>query len=187
MDNNAANDIKYEMIACVINSGFADTVTDAARKAGARGGTILHCRGSAVKKAQEKFGIYIQPEKDLVLMVVPADVRDAVLHSIYTEAGLATQGQGIVFALPVSRAVGLLKKEGMITVDGNGYICLTEAGEAKAKHIYERHTVLSRLFIGLGVDEETAVEDACRIEHYISDRTFDAVKAHMEKYGVSTK
>ena len=87
----------------------------------------------------------------------------------------------------VSRAVGLLKKEGMITVDGNGYISLTEAGEAKAKHIYERHTVLSRLFIGLGVDEETAVEDACRIEHYISDRTFDAIKAHMEKYGVSTK
>ncbi|MBQ6293289.1 MAG: metal-dependent transcriptional regulator [Lachnospiraceae bacterium] len=97
-------------------------------------------------------------------------------------------GESMGFSKPsVSRAVGLLKKEGMITVDGNGYICLTEAGEAKAKHIYERHTVLSRLFIGLGVDEETAVEDACRIEHYISDRTFDAVKAHMEKYGVSTK
>ncbi len=97
-------------------------------------------------------------------------------------------GESMGFSKPsVSRAVGLLKKEGMITVDGNGYISLTKAGEAKAKHIYERHTVLSRLFIGLGVDEETAVEDACRIEHYISDRTFDAIKAHMEKYGVSTK
>ena len=86
----------------------------------------------------------------------------------------------------VSRGVGLLKKEGLITVDDSGYISLTEAGRTRAQHIYERHTVLTKLFVGLGVDEETAVEDACRIEHYISDETFDAIKAHMIRYGVKT-
>ncbi len=83
----------------------------------------------------------------------------------------------------VSRAIGLLKKDGLARVDEFGSIRLTEAGEAKARSIYERHTVLSRLFMNLGVDEETATEDACRIEHYISDKSFNAIKAHMLKYG----
>ena len=82
----------------------------------------------------------------------------------------------------VSRAVGLLKMEGFITTDRSGYITLTESGEALAKRIYERHTVLTGLFVNLGVDEKTAAEDACRIEHYISDATFNAIKAHMKKY-----
>ena len=83
----------------------------------------------------------------------------------------------------VSRAVGLLKKEGMIMMDSAGYITLTEAGEEKAKRIYERHTLLTQLLINLGVDEQTAAYDACRVEHYISDTTFDAIKAHVKKYG----
>ena len=83
----------------------------------------------------------------------------------------------------VSRAVGLLKKEGYIKVDGQGSITLTETGEEIARRIYERHTLLSQLFINIGVDEKTAAEDACRIEHYISDDTFAAIKAHMAKYG----
>ena len=83
----------------------------------------------------------------------------------------------------VSRAVGLLKKDGLLQMDEMGYLKLTAAGEEKAKRIYERHTVLSRLFMNLGVDEETATEDACRIEHYISDKSFEAIKAHMRKYG----
>lgn len=83
----------------------------------------------------------------------------------------------------VSRAIGLLKKDGLARIDEFGSIKLTEAGEAKARSIYERHTVLSRLFMNLGVDEETATEDACRIEHYISDKSFNAIKAHMLKYG----
>lgn len=92
-------------------------------------------------------------------------------------------GEYMGFSKPsVSRAVGLLKKDGLIITDEMGYIKLTEAGTEKAKQIYERHTVLTKLFIALGVDEETAVNDACRIEHYISDKTFDAIKAHMEKY-----
>ena len=83
----------------------------------------------------------------------------------------------------VSRGLSLLKDEGLIKKDESGYIKLTEAGSILAKRIYERHTVLSRLFMDLGVDEKTATEDACRIEHYISDMTFDAIKAHMLKYG----
>ena len=83
----------------------------------------------------------------------------------------------------VSRGLSLLKDEGLIKKDESGYIKLTEAGSILAKRIYERHTVLSRLFMDIGVDEKTATEDACRIEHYISDATFDAIKAHMLKYG----
>ena len=82
----------------------------------------------------------------------------------------------------VSRAVGLLKKDGLLQMDETGCLKLTEAGAEKARRIYERHTVLSRLLMNLGVDEATATEDACRIEHYISDRSFDAIKAHMVKY-----
>jgi len=83
----------------------------------------------------------------------------------------------------VSRAMGLLKDEGLVKKDSNGYYKLTEAGEILAKRIYERHTVLTEMFINLGVDETTATEDACRVEHYISDKTFDAIKAHMMKCG----
>ncbi len=93
-------------------------------------------------------------------------------------------GEYMGFSKPsVSRALGLLKDEGLIKKDENSYIRLTKAGEILAKNIYERHTVLSDLFIRLGVDKKTATEDACRIEHYISDKTFDAIKKHIEKYG----
>ena len=82
----------------------------------------------------------------------------------------------------VSRAVGLLKKNGYILVDKDGYITLTEAGEAVAQKIYERHTILSGLLVALGVNPETAAEDACRMEHAISDETFAAIKRHVEQY-----
>lgn len=86
-------------------------------------------------------------------------------------------GEYMGFSKPsVSRAVGLLKKEGLAETDDQGFIQLTEEGLLRAKRIYERHTVLSKLFIALGVDEKTATDDACRIEHYLSDQTFDAIK-----------
>ena len=83
----------------------------------------------------------------------------------------------------VSRAIGLLKRDGLVQTDELGYLELTPEGKAQAKGIYERHTVLTKLFINLGVDEKTAAEDACRIEHYISETTFEAIKAHMEAHG----
>lgn len=82
----------------------------------------------------------------------------------------------------VSRAVGLLKKDGYLLMDGEGFLTLTEEGRALAERIYERHTVLTAVLEALGVDKETAAEDACKIEHDISDRTFDAIKAHMKTY-----
>ena len=82
----------------------------------------------------------------------------------------------------VSRAVGLLKKDGYLLMDGGGFLTLTEEGRALAERIYERHTVLTAALEALGVDKETAAEDACKIEHDISDRTFDAIKAHMKTY-----
>ena len=82
----------------------------------------------------------------------------------------------------VSRAVGLLKKDGYLLMDGEGFLTLTEEGRALAEQIYERHTVLTAALEALGVDKETAAEDACKIEHDISDRTFDAIKAHMKTY-----
>ena len=81
----------------------------------------------------------------------------------------------------VSRAVGLLKNGGYIQVDKDGSITLTETGRATAQKIYERHTVLSSLLIALGVSAETAAEDACRLEHAISDESFEAIKAHLDK------
>ena len=82
----------------------------------------------------------------------------------------------------VSRAVGLLKKDGYLLMDGEGFLTLTEEGRALAERIYERHTVLTAALEALGVDKETAAEDACKIEHDISDRSFDAIKAHMKTY-----
>ena len=83
----------------------------------------------------------------------------------------------------VSRAVGLLKKDGYLLMDEEGFLTLTEEGRALAERIYERHTVLTAALEALGVDKETAAEDACKIEHDISDRTFEAIKAHMKQYG----
>jgi Mn-dependent DtxR family transcriptional regulator len=82
----------------------------------------------------------------------------------------------------VSRAVGLLKKDGYLLMDEEGFLTLTEAGRVLAERIYERHTVLAAALEALGVDKETAAEDACKIEHDISDRSFDAIKAHMKTY-----
>ena len=80
----------------------------------------------------------------------------------------------------VSRAMSILKKNGYITVDADGYIWLTPSGLDIAQSMYTRHTVLTQLLIELGVDEKTAAEDACRIEHVISEKSFAAVKTHLE-------
>jgi len=76
----------------------------------------------------------------------------------------------------VSRAMGILRSGEYIVVDKDGSITLTESGKEIAEKIFERHTVLSRLLMRLGVAEETAVEDACRLEHAISDESFQAIK-----------
>jgi Mn-dependent DtxR family transcriptional regulator len=83
----------------------------------------------------------------------------------------------------VSRAMGILKNGNYIVIDEQGYITLTTEGSKIAKKIYERHVVISELLMELGVDMKTAEEDACRIEHVISDKTFKALKKHRKEYG----
>ena len=79
----------------------------------------------------------------------------------------------------VSRAVSKLKQDEYIIVDGDGHIALTEKGHQLASTIYERHVVLSKMLVDLGVDEQTAADDACRMEHVISDTSFKAIKDHI--------
>lgn len=81
----------------------------------------------------------------------------------------------------VSRAVGILKNGDYIIVDRYGYITLTDLGKSVAKKIYERHTILTEVLISLGVSEKSASEDACKIEHVISDESFEAIKKHIRK------
>ena len=79
----------------------------------------------------------------------------------------------------VSRAVGLLKEGGLITVEKEGYIRLTDKGRTLAEKILERHTILTELLVRMGISREVASNDACRIEHVISDETFEAIRNHM--------
>ena len=81
----------------------------------------------------------------------------------------------------VSRGLKILRENSYIYIDRNGYITLSKTGREVAEKIYERHQVLSALLVKIGVDEETATEDACRIEHVISDTTFNAVKKAINK------
>ena len=85
----------------------------------------------------------------------------------------------------VSRAVSLLKQGGYLLMDKDGFLTLTPSGEEIAVKIYERHTVLSKALMTLGISKKAAAEDACKIEHVISDETFEAIKAHLDKYYVS--
>ena len=83
----------------------------------------------------------------------------------------------------VSRAVGLLKSGGYILVDKDGFITLTDSGEKVAMKIYERHTILSQMLVLLGVDPQIAAEDACKLEHAISDESFETIKKHLKNAG----
>ncbi len=99
--------MSYEVIFCIVNAGFSDIVMDAAKEVGARGGTVIHARGTANKEAEQFFHITIQPDKEIVMILVPAEIKDAVLHALYRNAGLKTDGQGIAFSMAVDDVVGL--------------------------------------------------------------------------------
>ena len=110
------------------------------------------------------------------------------LESIYVLSQKGAQvrsvdvGEYLGYSKPsVSRAVGLLKSGGYLLMDKDGSLSLTEAGLEVAKKIYERHTFLSSLLERIGVSAETAAADACKIEHAISDESFEAIKAYIEK------
>ena len=106
------------------------------------------------------------------------------IHVLYKKTGAVRAidvGEYMGYSKPsVSRAMGILKNAGYITVDRHGYITLTDAGLEVAQKMYERHTLLTELLVRLGVDRETAVDDACKIEHHISETTFDAIKKFVD-------
>ncbi len=97
----------HELVVAVINKGFSETVMEAARPAGAGGGTIIHARGAAPQEASHFFGITIQPEKEMMLIVVDKEHKVPVMQAISRAAGLQTAGHGIVFSLPITELMGL--------------------------------------------------------------------------------
>ncbi len=101
------NKYNYEVIMCIVNSGFSDDVMEAAREFGARGGTVIRARGTANVEAEKLAGIAIQPEKEIVMILVESAIKDSILHALYKAVGLKTPGQGIAFSMPVDDVVGL--------------------------------------------------------------------------------
>lgn len=98
---------KFEVIIAFVNSGFSDLVMNAAREEGARGGTIVHARGTGTAEMEKKYNIIITPDKEMIMILVNQAIKDKVLSAIYKAAGLGTDGQGIAFTLPVEDVVGL--------------------------------------------------------------------------------
>ena len=94
----------FEVILVLVNSGFSETVMNAARE---EGGTIIHARGTGTKEMEKKYGIIITPDKEVIMILVKSTIRDAVLSAVYHAAGLGTDGKGIAFSLPVESVVGL--------------------------------------------------------------------------------
>lgn len=100
-----------EAIFCIVNAGFSEAVMDAARKVGAKGGTVIHARGTANKEAELKFNIPVQPDKEIVMILADKKIKDDILRALYENVGLDTEGQGIAFSLPVSDVVGLMDEK----------------------------------------------------------------------------
>ena len=98
---------RHEVIMCIVNSGFSEAVMDAARELGARGGTVIRGRGTANLEAEKLYGIAIQPDKEIVMILVDSNLKNDILHALYKAVGLNTPGQGIAFAMPVEDVVGL--------------------------------------------------------------------------------
>ncbi len=104
-----AENFNYELVVCIVNAGFSTNVMEAARSAGAKGGTILRARGSANPESEEFFNITIQPDKETLLILVPTSIKDDVVKAVYKECGPATDAQGITFSLPVNRTTTIME------------------------------------------------------------------------------
>ncbi len=102
---------EYEVIMVIVNDGYSDLVMDAAKKAGAKGGTILSARGTGNKDMEKFFGIVITAEKEIVMIIVPKEIKDDVLGAISKECGITTKGQGIAFSLKASDVTGIVENE----------------------------------------------------------------------------
>lgn len=97
----------FELIIAIINRGYSDTVMEASRAAGAKGGTVLQARGAGSHEAEKFFGISIQPEKEIVLILTEAETKRAIMKAVCQSAGLNTPGRGLTFSLPVDDVLGM--------------------------------------------------------------------------------
>ncbi len=100
-------DNQHELVLCIVNAGFSQNVMEAARAAGAKGGTVVRARGTANPESEEFFNITVQPEKEMVMILARKESKDDIMHAIYKACGPASDGQGLVFSLPVNRTTTL--------------------------------------------------------------------------------
>ncbi len=98
---------KHEVVIVVANTGFSDVIMDAAREVGAKGGTIVHARGTGNVSMEKKYGIAITPDKEMILIIVSIETRDRIIESINKAAGIDKPARGIIFSLPISHVTGL--------------------------------------------------------------------------------
>ena len=103
----ALKDTKYELLIAIINKGYSDLVMDAARSAGAGGGTIIHAKGTGLKKAEQFMGMSLASEKELILTVVKSQQKNAIMKAVMENAGLETKAGAVVFSLPVTETAGM--------------------------------------------------------------------------------
>ena len=97
----------FKCILAIINNGYSEVAMDAAKACGAKGGTILHARGTISKEAEKFFEISIHPEKEIVMILAPSDLIEKILKGLYDAVGSSTPAQGIAFALPVDEVIGI--------------------------------------------------------------------------------
>jgi len=101
---------KFELIVTITDRGYSDVVMDAARSAGAKGGTVIHGRGTGNEKVEKFFGITIQPEKEIIFILTPVKYKKQIMKAINEKTGLREKIQGICFSLPVDETIGLTGK-----------------------------------------------------------------------------
>jgi nitrogen regulatory protein PII len=104
---------KHEAIFCIVNAGYSESVMETAKALGAGGGTVIHARGTASSEAEKLYEITVQPEKEIVMILVSTELKDSILTALYRSVGLNTPGQGIAFAMPVDAVVGLSKESAL--------------------------------------------------------------------------
>jgi len=102
---------QYDLVLTIVNRGFADQVVEAARKAGAHGGTVFYARGTGIHEIEKFFSISIQPEKEIVINVIKHEYLDAIMDSIVAAAGLDSEGKGLTFSMPIDDIVGFFEPE----------------------------------------------------------------------------
>ncbi len=107
MAKEKAKELKFEVIYAILNAGFADQAMIAAREVGAKGGTIIHARGSSNIGVDKKYGLTMTPEKEVLMILVTEDQKDAIINAIYTTSIKENGHKGIVFSLPVESTAGL--------------------------------------------------------------------------------